>query len=211
MDRLTLRRVSQPALEPVSLTEAKLHSRIDINDDDARITSSIVAARSYCEEHCRRQFINASWRLSLDWFPSSWNYVGAFSRPAFDGTDIILPRPQVSAITSITYYDGSGALQTLAPSTYVLSADDEPARIALSPGSTWPATQTARINAAQITYVSGYGADGSFVPQPIKQAILMLVGHWNEQREAVFTGSITKEVEFAVSSLLSPFTVMEQW
>jgi hypothetical protein len=40
------------------------------------------------------------------------------------------------------------------------------------------------------------------VPAAIRHAILMLVGHWYEARSSVLTGTISKEIEFGVKSLL---------
>lgn len=40
------------------------------------------------------------------------------------------------------------------------------------------------------------------MPATIRRAILMLVAHWDENRSAVLTGTISKEVEFAVKALL---------
>ena len=40
------------------------------------------------------------------------------------------------------------------------------------------------------------------VPENIIQAMKLLIGHWHESREAVLTGSISKEIEFAVKALL---------
>jgi hypothetical protein len=55
----------------------------------------------------------------------------------------------------------------------------------------------------QITYLAGYGGAAN-VPAPAKHAIKMLVGHWYANRESVLIGSISKELEFAVTALLSP-------
>lgn len=44
-------------VEPVTLQEAKDWCRIDINDDDALITSLITAARTICEKTCNISFI----------------------------------------------------------------------------------------------------------------------------------------------------------
>ena len=54
----------------------------------------------------------------------------------------------------------------------------------------------------QITYLAGYGGAAN-VPAPVVHAIKMLVAFWYGNREAA--GSISKEVEFAVTALLSPY------
>jgi uncharacterized phiE125 gp8 family phage protein len=58
-------------------------------------------------------------------------------------------------------------------------------------------------DAVVVTWWAGYGATGSSVPASIRHAILMLVGYWYENRSTVLVGSISKQLEFAVESLLS--------
>jgi uncharacterized phiE125 gp8 family phage protein len=54
-----------------------------------------------------------------------------------------------------------------------------------------------------ITWWGGYGEDGRSVPNQIRHAMLMLVAHWyGTARESVLIGSISKEIEFGVKSLL---------
>ncbi len=69
--------------------------------------------------------------------------------------------------------------------------------------SSWPATQCVP-NAITITFSTGYG-DPEDVPDGIKLAMLLLVDHWWSNRSAVITGTISKPMEFAVDSLLTPF------
>jgi len=51
----------------------------------------------------------------------------------------------------------------------------------------------------KVNYVAGYGA-ATAVPQTIKQAMLMLIAHWFENREAV--GTVGGPVELATKALL---------
>jgi uncharacterized phiE125 gp8 family phage protein len=53
----------------------------------------------------------------------------------------------------------------------------------------------------QVTYVAGYGAAAS-VPQKYKQAMLLLIGHWYENRETVIVGTISGPIALAVDSLI---------
>lgn len=215
-DRLVLKQTVAPAAEPVTLTEAKAHIRVDITDDDALITSLIVAAREHVESLTRTQFMPATWRLSLDGFPPAYRLRGAFYRQEPEGTDIILPRPPLTAVSSIKYYDTSGVLQTASTDLYAAQTDETPGRVTLKYGQIWPDAQDIA-NAVQVLYTAGYstGSDAtvsrSAVPQSIKQAIFLLVGHWYENREAVLTGSVSKEYEFAVQSLCAPYTCTEVW
>lgn len=214
--RLVLKLVTAPTASPVTLTEAKAHMRVDIADDDTLIGSLITAATEHIEHLTRRQLMPATWRLSLDSFPTQYQVKGAGYRETPDGTDILLPRPNLTAITHIKYTDGEGTIQTLSTDIYAAQTDEEPGRVTLKYGQVWPDTQEIA-NAVVVTYTSGYstGSDAAVsqaaVPKPIKQAILLLAGHWYENREATLTGSISKEYDFAISSLCSQFACTEVW
>jgi uncharacterized phiE125 gp8 family phage protein len=51
---MPVRLVTGPAEEPVTLTQAKSHLRLDTSLDDAYVASLIVAARQYIERVCWR-------------------------------------------------------------------------------------------------------------------------------------------------------------
>lgn len=181
--------ITAPTVEPVTLAEAKLHLRVDHADEDSHIRSLIIAAREHAQNATSRAFVGQTWRLSMDCFP-----------------DVIrTPRPPLTSVTSIAYTDTAGASQTLSASAYTVDTYSEPGRIVPAFGQSWPATRDIP-NAVIVTYVAGYGAGAAAdVPQPIRQAILLLVGHWYANREGVLTGTISKEIEFAVSALLAPY------
>lgn len=61
----------------------------------------------------------------------------------------------------------------------------------------------------RVTYNAGFtqldDPDSTDAPEDIKQAVLLLVGHWYENREAVVVGdSATDELPMAVSALIDP-------
>ena len=179
-----------PSAEPVSLAECKNHLRVDIAEDDTVITNMALAARQQVENETRRQLIDASFTLVLPEFP-----------------DVIeLPRPPLDSVTSIKYYDSGGTLQTLAAAKYSVDTTGTVARVRPAYGESWPATRDVW-NAVEIVYKAGYGAAASAVPEPLRMAILLLLGHWYEHREAVVIGTIASTLEMTVGALLGPYRV----
>lgn len=131
---------------PVSRANAKLWARIDSDDtaQDTMIDLLIAAMTDYAENITGRSFVQRSYELLLDTFPS-W--------------EIRLPRPPLLTIDSVKYYDTENVLQTLATSIYESDIYREPARLRPVLGDVWPAVYN-RMNAVQIAYTAGY-APGS--------------------------------------------------
>lgn len=185
---LTLK--TAPETEPVSEAEAKVHLKVDHTDDDTYINTLIEVARLHAEELTQRGFITQTWELRLDWFPHQ----------------IDLLRPPVISVTSVKYIDEDGAEQTLAADQYTLDKFKEPGRLVEEFDQTWPTTREVP-NAVIVEYIVGYGA-ATAVPDTIKQAILFLIAHWYEQREAIIIGTIVAETPDTFEALLGPFRII---
>jgi uncharacterized phiE125 gp8 family phage protein len=154
--------VTGPTQEPISLKEAKDHAKMspdEVNDSYYRF---IKTAREECEKHLGRGLLTQTWKLSLSDFANC----------------IYLPMsPQLQSVSSVTYYDADGNLQTLSSSVYVVEADSRPGRIVLASGQTWPALQASRFGwRVFVTYVVGWTAP-SLIPERIKQGIRMFVSY----------------------------------
>lgn len=187
--------VTGPIIEPVSPTEAKAQCRIEVDDESALITALITAAREAVEHFTRRQLLTATWRLKLD----SWS-------SGCESDLILLPYPPLQSVASVQYVDGTGATQSLVAGTdYVVDTADEPGRVVLQYGKTWPTLRGDR-NAVTITYVAGW-TGASLVPGMLRHAIKLLIAHWYESREPVVTGTIVTEVPKTVEYLLRPWQV----
>lgn len=182
-----------PAVEPVSLTEAKAHCRVDIADDDTLIGNLIKAARLYVESVCRprRALISQSWKLFLD----AW--------PAGDMLELAVA-PLVS-VTSLIYTDQNGVATTWSATNYQVDALSEPGRLRLKSGESWPSVTLRELNGLEITFAAGYGAASTAVPEGFRQAILLLVGNWYENRETQVMAGVPKSLAFAVDALLAPW------
>ena len=161
---LSYKDTSAPLLEPLTIDEARLQCVLDpsFTDDDALLSSLIVAARQYVEKITHRAIFPRTMQLFLDHFPY----------PVYDGTinpndrhclygyfwhalAIRLPKPRALSVQSITYIDLTNTTQTLDPSKYFVDINSEPARIVPMPGVYWPYTQSWLPNSVVVSYTAG--------------------------------------------------------
>lgn len=183
-------RTVAPETTPVSLTEAKAHLRVDFDDDDTLIASLIDAATAHVDGWTGvlgRALVTQTWRQD-------------FSRFALC---LHLPLAPASSLTSITYYDAENVQQTLSADIYQLLTDARGPFVSLKPDQIWPGSYD-REDAVSVTYVAGYG-DADAVPAPIRAAILLIIGHLYENREASTLGVTAELLPMAVDALLVPF------
>jgi uncharacterized phiE125 gp8 family phage protein len=132
-----------------------------------------------------------TFELTLNCFPS--------------GDLIQLPRPPLKTVESITYKDRDGNISTLDPAIYFVDTDSEPGNVGLNPDQLWPSFDPFPVNAIRIQFTAGY--ETTDIPETIKQGMLLLIGHWYENREAAYIGSVSHEQSFAVDALLLPHRV----
>ncbi len=186
----SLRTLTQPVVEPVSLAEAKAHCRIDSDADDFYVVSLITAAREWVETYMDEALIHQQLVMRRDGFPS----------------EIELPRPPMAnsgtaTAVSVTFTsDQSGATAALSSTTYRVDRDTRPGVIRNTYGGAWPGHLTD-YNSITVTWWAGRGGSGSSVPQGVRNAILMLVGHFYEKRVAAEAGSLN-DIPYGVKALL---------
>jgi uncharacterized phiE125 gp8 family phage protein len=140
--QFAIKQTTAPTVEPISLQECKDHLRLDGDLEDAHLSALISAARGWVEGFWGRQLVAATWKLTLDAFPS--------------GTIGLLYPPLIS-VSSISYVDTGGTTQTLSTSTYTADTESEPARIVPAYNEDWPDTRDV-INAVAVTYRAGFAA-----------------------------------------------------
>lgn len=197
---MALNLVTAPAEEPVTLAEAKAHCRITTTNEDYLVNTWLIAARRHAETITRRRFITQTWDWGMDAFPYAYGY-----RDGLVGK-IELPGAPLQSVTSISYVDTAGSTQTLSSLLYQVDVKTDPGRIAPAYGQCWPSTRCETLNAVTIRFVCGYGLAGA-VPKEIKQAMLLMIGHWCEHREEVSDYELFP-VPNAADSLLSPYRVI---
>lgn len=151
----------------VTVAEAKDHLRVTHSDDDSYIETLIKAASAHAAYFQGRTYLQKQ-RVEY--------YDGFF--------DIIKPPyPPLVSVDSIQYVDVDGVTQTVSSDDYRIDTGSEPGRITPAYGKAWPATRSVT-NAVILTYQAGYSSR-ALVPDEIKHAVLLLVGHLYEHRESV--------------------------
>jgi uncharacterized phiE125 gp8 family phage protein len=176
-----------PALEPVTLDEAKAQCRVTTTTDNTYLTSLITAAREKVERDTRRALIEQTWRATLPSFPS--------------GRIIRLERAPLISVTSVRYYDADNADTLLATADYTVNAKPTPGFVELNWDKTWPVTYD-RADAVTILFKAGSGAAAAAVPGALKLAVLQLVAHWYTQRQPVNVGNLATDIPHTYENLI---------
>lgn len=164
----------------LSLDDAKVHLRVDGDDEDALITSLAQAAHNVVSEAIGRVLTEETWTVSLS---------GA-------NGDLVLPVRPVQSIDAIAYFDPDDAEQTGTVADFYLFAHADRPVMRPKDGAAWPSVRR-REDALTITLTAGMMA----VPDELIAAMKLLVGHWYENREAVSEGN-KGEVPMAVEMIL---------
>ena len=180
--------VTAPTTEPISLQEAKDYLRVDSNVEDTLITALIKAARSKVENDTWRKMITQTLLLSMDKNEVK-KFIGITGSP-------------IQTINYVKYFDINVVQQTLSTGSYQPNLLNEPAIIEI----TDMPDMADRMNALQIEFVCGYGVAAS-VPEDLKLAMLLLIGHYYEHREAVTVGNM-KDLPMAYDALISPYRLI---
>ena len=192
---MALLRIDDSAVEPISLDEAKAHLRLDTDDDDALVSSLITAARVHIEQVLGHITVEQTWVEVRDAWPAYGPGVGG---------EVRLSLGPVRNLLEIRVVDPSGSAASIPASDYFTDVVSVPARIGLTDGAVWPQPGRA-MNGIEIEFTAGYGLAAEDVPQPLRQAVLLLVAHWYEQREPVAVGSTMTELPHMVAGLVAPF------
>ncbi|MEM6397488.1 MAG: head-tail connector protein [Bacteroidota bacterium] len=140
-----------PAIEPISLAEAKNWLRVDNDADDSLIETMITSARMAAENYTNRKFITQT--LKQD-FQAGAVIVPLNAGPVQGDPILVIGSTDLEVDVDYTFNESTYAFQLNQMTTAKLS----------------------------LTYVVGYGDSADDVPAPIKQAILLTMGKFYENR-----------------------------
>ena len=176
---------SPPLTEPLSLPEAKAHLRVTHADDDAYISTLIKTARQSIEARTGLALISQGWSVFLDDWP--------------DHGVIELPLAPVLDVADIKVYGEDDTPSLIDPSHYYEDKVSRPARIILRGSRNWVKPGRAA-NGIEILLTIGFVS----VPEPLREAVLQLVGHWYETRG----DEAAEEKPLHVAQLIQPYREM---
>ncbi len=118
---------------------------------------------------------------------------------------VYLPRPPFVSITHVKYTPTDGDEVTVDAADYTRVTDSMLQRITLT-----DLGGDSQSGVMEIEYLAG-AADPEEVPAPLRQASLMLVGHWLENRSATMLDprimNVSKKVQFGVDELVKEYRV----
>jgi uncharacterized phiE125 gp8 family phage protein len=181
-----------PAIEPVTVAQAKSFLRVEHDDDDPIIAALIAGSRIHVEAQTRRALIAQRWRLSRDGWP-------------VDGRIAVLPAP-LRALLAVRVYREDGTTRAIDPGLFAVDTSSAPAVLAASPGQL--PSPARLVGGIEFDIEAGYGEAVDDVPAPLRQAILLLVAHWYENRGVVAVGDAVAALPANVGALIAPFRVL---
>jgi uncharacterized phiE125 gp8 family phage protein len=185
-----------PAAEPLSLDEAKAWLRLDTNDEDALVSALIVAARNIVEATTRRALITQTWRIVLDRWPSD----GAGEGDPLAATSVVrLALAPLASVQAMRVLDNAGTARAIDASTWKLVDAPDDAKLIFATQPPAPGQIRAGI---EIDVVAGYGDAADDVPQALRQAMLLMIARWYENRGDEAT---TQSLVAPAASLLEPY------
>jgi uncharacterized phiE125 gp8 family phage protein len=181
-----------PAVEPVTLAEAKANLRVEHDDDDDVISALIAGARVHVEAQTRRALITQTWRLTRDVWP-------------IDGRVLVLPAPLRELIAArVVMLNGS--TQSIDPSLFSADRAGAPAILAFGPGAL-PMSDRP-VAGIELDVEVGYGDAPADVPEPLRLAIKLLIAHWYENRGITASGHEAAVLPYTITALIAPYRVL---
>jgi hypothetical protein len=188
---------------PVSVERARQQCRVYTNTEDAYLESLIRTATKWLLDMHGLVVVNSRFLWETTWR---------------DAPQLILPFYPVAEIIKVEYFDTSGTLTTLPPDDYSLALGTNPPYLisrkvrpwfgsdmpqGYARAVFWPPSDPTRPLPVRIEMRCGW-PDAGVVPHPVQQAILLLVGHFYENRSATEVQT-TQEIALGVTQLLTPY------
>jgi len=164
--------VSAPSQQPIDVLDVKDQLRLDYDYDteDTFLDRLVAAATKRIEGLTGRKLITQTWQAFWDAWPAK-----------ADGFEV--PFGQLQSVTHVQYTDTDDSATTWNASQYEVDTYGDPGRIKLAYGCSYPTATLQVVNPIEVQFVCGYGLSEEDVPEDLRHAMKLLIGHWFENRE----------------------------
>lgn len=184
-----VRRIVGPTVLPLGLAEVVAHLRLDpgaeLGAEAPLLTGMLGAAVGHMQRYCSYAIMTQTWVLSLHGWPA--NYTG-----------LDLPYPPFADLASISMHGDA-----LDPADFLVERDDRAPATLYPIGDLWPYAQRAP-QAIEIEFTCGRDDPGD-IDADIKQALLMAIAAWYENREELTQFALTPMIELGWEPLLTHY------
>jgi uncharacterized phiE125 gp8 family phage protein len=170
-----------PVLEPVSLDEVKLYLRLDTDQENVLVEQLIKVARRLIEDYTSRALITQVHRV-----------VTTFD----ECREIILPVAPFQELAALPEVMEGSSIEKI--SNYKLDTSRQQARVKLN---NYFRDETL----VRVDYRCGYGDSPDTVPDPLRQAILLLIADLYENRPGENPSTILPGL---VRALIQPYRIL---
>lgn len=180
--------IEPPPTEPLKLEETKAFLRVEHTAEDDLIASLISAARGAVEQATRRALITQGFRIVLDAWPA--------------GDRILSPVSPLRSVTAARVRAADGGATDLNLAAFTLDTVSAPGAVHFDRGLV---IEPGRLIAGiEIEITAGYGESAASVPEPLRQAMRLLVARYYAQRDRIEKDELPE----AVRALLAPYRVV---
>ena len=183
---------TDPTQLPVSLTTAKSHLRVDHSDDDSYITALIWSASRTIEDYTKKALSQTTFKQTMHGFPNEY-------------IELLIGHDKDLSVQNIQFYREDGTLTILSDTNYYLDDSYNPGRIYWNSSFSTP-NQNVDKKQIIINFQAGNDISTNSLPYSVQQALLLLVGHYYENRMAVIN-TLNRELPMGVDYLLDGFKI----
>jgi uncharacterized phiE125 gp8 family phage protein len=184
-----LTRLKLPDTSPLELSAIVLHLRLDPgaeNGPEAPLLESMLAAAiGHLEHYCSVAIMHQDWRMTLHEWP-----------PSNQGLE--LPHPPFAELLAVRTADGPIDI-----AEFIIEPDDRAPAVLYPVAWGWPQVTRGPM-AIGIDFRCGRETAAE-VPADIKQALLLAIAFWYEQRESSVQFQLYPMIELGWQQLLGPY------
>ena len=182
----------------LSLDEAKNHLRIPtgITEEDDYLQALIDTATDVADKYCNISIMQQTYVQYAD----KWEDTIQLFHSPIEGSGAV----DMVQVEYIATGDGT-TYSTWAITNYKFDKYSCPTRLVHENGKDYPSIEDI-INAIKIEYKVGYGT-ASDVPKGIKQALLIMVGQWYENRQEAIVGRSVGTIPMTATYILDKYRI----